>query len=442
MSSTAKGNAFESLVYECLERQILNDQFWARKECCRLFRKKAYYSKDRGSGIEFDISIEIYLPNESDYSILTLVECKDYAKPVRVDDLEEFWAKVQQVAGVNVKAIFASTAAFQNGALRFAESKGFAVVRYLANDTLKWVLKRSASWAGAISHVPLGELRDALTSDRPNGRFYDCVFFVKGAITHSSSRMFETLILQDDNGSHIDIATSVTNPTTQPKPIVPYVERVDIESAAARCLEAVNYNNGPVNLSAICEWQRTASGLSVTHELPLRDAPLTLGTLDFAPNRISVYSNDATSGRARFTLAHELGHVLMNHSQYFIRESTYESDLQANSYTAIDFVDLRRIEWQANFFASSLLLPAAQFSEQTLRIARQLELRDRGFGLIYLDNQADNVAAFFAVTGYLSDAFKVSRQATVIRLKTLGYLNDAREQNGFQNFRSFVIDAD
>ena len=39
-------------------------------------------------------------------------------------------SKVSQVAGANVKGVLASTAPFQEGALRFAESKGFAVLRH------------------------------------------------------------------------------------------------------------------------------------------------------------------------------------------------------------------------------------------------------------------------------------------------------------------------
>ena len=42
-----------------------------------------------------------------------LIECKNYSHAVPVDYAEEFFAKVQQVAAANVKAVIASTASFQ-----------------------------------------------------------------------------------------------------------------------------------------------------------------------------------------------------------------------------------------------------------------------------------------------------------------------------------------
>jgi Zn-dependent peptidase ImmA (M78 family) len=151
-----------------------------------------------------------------------------------------------------------------------------------------------------------------------------------------------------------------------------------------------------------------------------------LGTLRFNPLEIRIYSDSKESGRARFTLAHELGHLFMEHGAGLSMEVTEDSDLRADAYLSLDFVDLRRMEWQANFFAACLLLPAGPFVASFLAVAKQRDLYDRGFGMLYVDHQPVNMANFMAVTSHLSSAFNVSREVTVIRLKGLGYLNDAR----------------
>ena len=92
MNTIEKGDKFEDKIYKLFEQEISEGRFFANKECCRIFQKKGYYSKDRGKEIIFDISIEISLPGQLTYSILTLIECKDYSGKIPVDDVEEFWA--------------------------------------------------------------------------------------------------------------------------------------------------------------------------------------------------------------------------------------------------------------------------------------------------------------------------------------------------------------
>ncbi|HEY4798353.1 MAG TPA: restriction endonuclease [Bacteroidia bacterium] len=139
MSSVNKGNAFEQEVFRHLEDELKNDRLFVAGRTSKIFSKKGYYSRDREKNIITDISIETYLPNATDYSLLTVVECKDYDGTIPVDDIEEFYSKVQQIAGANVKAIFATKSALQKGALTFAKSKRIGVIRYLPSDQIKWL---------------------------------------------------------------------------------------------------------------------------------------------------------------------------------------------------------------------------------------------------------------------------------------------------------------
>ena len=92
-SSLSKGNDLEQKVYDYLRREIEEDRFLVRSNFCRIYQRKGYHSKDRGGDIIFDVSIEIFYPNQQDYSMLFLIECKNYGSSVKVDELEEFHAK-------------------------------------------------------------------------------------------------------------------------------------------------------------------------------------------------------------------------------------------------------------------------------------------------------------------------------------------------------------
>lgn len=441
MNTTELGDRFEGRVFELLQKQIAADEFYVRRECCQLFKKKGYYSRDRGKDIIFDVSVEVTLPGETKYSLLILIECKSYSKPVGVEDLEEFWSKVQQVAGANVKAIVASTSPIQEGGLRFAESRGFGVIRFLRDGSFKWQLKRSASWSATDGVGHPREVRASLTADKPISAYYDCACFVRGALTYSSQNLFEALCMHGASEEQVAMVGRVVNTTRQARPSVPFIEKRDIEARAAGCLQAIGYSDGAVDLARVCDRQRVQSGLSIVYEPPRPLDEHTLGTLSFDPLEIRIYSDSIDSGRARFTLAHELGHLFMEHGACLSMEVTEDTDLQADAYASLDFVDLRRMEWQANFFAACLLLPAGPFVARFLSVAKQRDLYDRGFGMLYVDHQPVNMANFMAVTGQLSSAFSVSREVTVIRLKGLGYLTDARFGSDRNRFVGSATDA-
>jgi hypothetical protein len=140
LSAVAKGDAFENRVFESLRKLVESGDLGLNPDCCRLFQKKGYYSRDRGSDIIVDISIEVWLPNADRWSMLWVCECKDYKKPVPVDDVEEFKAKLNQIAGLNVKGLFTTSSAFQSGALNFSRSNGIGLLRLLPNDQIDTIM--------------------------------------------------------------------------------------------------------------------------------------------------------------------------------------------------------------------------------------------------------------------------------------------------------------
>ncbi len=140
MDTTAKGNIFEDSVFEIIEKELKNDRLGLSPSQVKIFKKKGYFSKDRKSDIIVDIAIEVWPPNADNYSLLWICECKNYSSTVPVNDVEEFKAKLDQIAGKNIKGVIASPNALQQGALDYARSNGIGVVRVLPNNQVTWTM--------------------------------------------------------------------------------------------------------------------------------------------------------------------------------------------------------------------------------------------------------------------------------------------------------------
>jgi hypothetical protein len=151
MNTMAKGNHFEDAVCDVIAEELRNDGLGLSPAIARMFRKKGYFSRDRGANIVVDISIEVWPPGAKNYSLLWVCECKNYGHPIPVDDLEEFKAKLDQIAGKSVKGVFATSHSLQSGALSFAKANGIGVVRILTDKQVRWVAHLSAA---QTSHGP------------------------------------------------------------------------------------------------------------------------------------------------------------------------------------------------------------------------------------------------------------------------------------------------
>lgn len=427
MNSTAKGDRFEAKVFTLLKREISNGHFFVRPECCRFFRKKKYYSDKRKGDIAFDISIEVYLPGRSAYSFLILVECKDYGKRVPVDDAEEFRAKVEQVSGVNVKAVMVSTSAFSQGAFEYCKSMGIGLLRYYDRSTLKWELDRSPS-AITRSMPDWVDIYTGLVTDSHQSRYFDFYCYSGGAHAYSLYTFIRNLV--DDSAEAESVLTPISRLANFQAPLVQYVSAQQIESMSQSALTAIGYSRGSVSLDAVCQWQTLEAGLTVTTGVVPTEKNLTNGTLGrikFDPLEITIFHHaEQYRGRQRFTLAHELAHHLLGHSKYMAAEVCEEKDFERDGPPDIGIEDVQRMEWQANRFASCLLLPRESFLTDFFVLAHEYGLEDRGHGLLFVDEQPCNQRIFFSVTDSLRLKYDVSRSAVEIRLKDFGLLNDTR----------------
>lgn len=183
MSSVSRGNAFENRVFEAVKQQLLGDRLGLSPRLGRPFKKKGYYSRDRESDIIVDISIEVWLPDADQWSMLWVCECKDYSGAVPVSDVEEFKAKLDQITGANRKGLMAVTGALQPGALKYAHSNGIGVVRLLPDDQVEYLLYRMTPdmlYGGA--HLDPTQFSRALTQPAFVGKNRDFYAIAEGQL--------------------------------------------------------------------------------------------------------------------------------------------------------------------------------------------------------------------------------------------------------------------
>jgi hypothetical protein len=53
--------------------------------------------RDRGSRLSFDVVVEVSRKGASGPYLYWLWECKDYTRPIQVNEIEEFYSKIEQV---------------------------------------------------------------------------------------------------------------------------------------------------------------------------------------------------------------------------------------------------------------------------------------------------------------------------------------------------------
>lgn len=424
MDTTKKGNEFEDKIYELFRDYILSNRFWAKKECCKIYQKKGYFSKDRNKNIIFDIAIEISMPGETSYSSLVLIECKNYADKVPVGDVESFLMKAHQVSGGNIKAIVVSNNAFQEGAFSFSNSKGIGLLRYYDRSNLQWVLYRSPS-SIISSNFAMNDSAGAYEGLRKScyeSKYYDFFGCVDQNYTNSLKSFFYSLLKQGQNEKYVESLDIIETFGKKDNCLVKYRQESDIEEICERLHSKIDYISGEVSLVDICSILSEEHGLKIIETLDLPKG--VLGKISFNPLEILILKDHENEPRKRFTLAHELGHFLLGHSEYMSGEICVESSLYSEQQINIGIKDVMRMEWQANHFASYLLLPTSNFIQNFESITARNGLYDRGFGVLYLDNQKCNKESYYNATSPLMKIYNVSRHAIKIKLKKLGFINE------------------
>ncbi len=164
------------------------------------------------------------------------------------------------------------------------------------------------------------------------------------------------------------------------------------ETEAIRLLtETGQVTSAPVNIEAVARHL----GAQVVEEKLDRSVS---GMLYRDGDHVIIGVNSAhVDRRRRFTIAHEIGHLVLHKGRPLVLDHVRVNFRDANSSTASDLEEI-----QANAFAAEVLMPR----DQVIASAKKL-LEDR-------------TVADAAVIEYLAEGFDVSDQAMEYRLINLG----------------------
>lgn len=136
-----KFDEYESYVAERIEAEINAGKHGLDPKSVILRRKPTYYSRARESNIVFDASVEVTRPEQDSPFFYWVIECKYYKHNVPIDDAEEFFAKLQQIGGANIKGTIVTKTGFASGTVKYARAKGIGLWRYDPDGEIVYVVQ-------------------------------------------------------------------------------------------------------------------------------------------------------------------------------------------------------------------------------------------------------------------------------------------------------------
>ncbi|MBF2718903.1 ImmA/IrrE family metallo-endopeptidase [Psychrobacter sp. NG254] len=416
MNTTEKGDKFEDKVLTLLMKEIEDfNTFINPKNHIKVFKKKKYYSRFRKGDIEFDIAIEVYQDKEIlNYSFLILIECKDYKGPVGIDQLNKFLQDVRDLSEDNfsysLKPIMAISSTLAKSAFNVALERGVGLIKINESDGLKWVLNRSFEKYGI--NQALSSESIFVEGDQPN--YYNSSWFF-----NSHDEWFS---------SAKDYIRYITgNKSVGLKSQVKYFAKDSLEDIARGILTNVKYSDGAVSLPDLLSHKSLSSVKLYKEVIPSPHEQNLLGSVDFKSKEIFMYKKEIEDEkRDRFTLAHEISHILLGHGQYLNKDSLEENDL--SDLEILDNSMIAKLEFQANYLASCLLVPKDQLAKIFSKIYSESGLVRRGEFWIYLDNQPENKMIANNIVSKLARYFNVSKSVIKIRLIGFGLLHDESKE--------------
>ena len=398
MSNVKKGNQFEEKSLKIIENLKENGLFGI-KDFLKITPKAKRYSELRKAEIEFDLIIEFKPPNAERPMMTYFIECKNYGKRVPVEQVQKFHSDILQVSGVNAKGIIISRGAFQKSAYNFAESTGMMIIEGESVNNFNIIhYKRSFE---NESKIP----------------------FLEKSLAHN---------LLDEGFISIEkvIDSELLNILTKPKNNQTYgIDKLSKKDIYEISIEELNKINSGILRSAygldvkeLSEYLYKEYEIKIQHFEPKEHNYL--GTCDIDLKTIGISKKIVGTSREMFVLAHEFGHFLL-HQKVVINQTLLDSfnDSKFNFSKGKHNLENPRqwIEWQANYFSISLLLPE---SSLTAKLWQSMQRRDLIKGNFILNDSMDSHKKFQSIVSYLSNHFNVSKTSIIYRLKEYELINE------------------
>ena len=413
VSTLEKGNKLEDKFYQYLldQQNRGNLVFGAHPpELCKIYKQKKYYCKEREANVTFDVVIEVSRQGRTSPQLFVVFECKNHDSNIAEIHVNDFSSKLGRIFKHAAKGVMVVSSPLQSGAENVARNSKMGIVKY-DQDGFEIIADRNGGLCAENRFVRTQIFKEEIpVKSLKFSAYHDGIFF--GSIDHFL-RYLDPSLSTDAEYANDRAGVSAS-----------YISKEEIQKSAQVILKQIDYKGGSVDLAKIC------SNLSVDLQYTNREVrdgngDLILGSANFDRKSILVNSHD-NKQRERFTIAHEIGHFCLQHDQYLRSETILERDLLINTENECSF-NYERLEFQANAFASELLLPTEVFEVATKVGRERLGIINRKFGYIFVDNQLCNYMPYNQLLLELSSYFDVSKQAIEIKFKKMGMLTDERK---------------
>ena len=399
MNTIEKGDIFEAKSLAILQKLIEDETLYISKDQIKIRKKQGYYSKDREKDIIFDLTIEVWPPGADRYVSIYIIECKNYKYRVPISKVEDFHSKILQVSGVNAKGIFVTNSPLQEAAYTFAKNKGMMVIQGDTPENAQIVLYKKSKTDETFK-IPM---------------LYDTI---NDHIVDSGILLLEKIIDK-----------AILNALSEEKSDVAYnidkLLKEDIEKIADNEINQID-ENVLIN----------AEGLSVKlietyiareYRLAIGALPYSstiLGACDMNNNQILIHPSLHGTNRHLFVLCHEFGHFIL-HQKLTMDQMTYDlfEDTEYNFKTGKhDLLNPKHwIEWQANYFASCLILNKVSLYAQIFKCQNRLGISK---GPIILNDSYQSRKMFNQILYWLSNHFNTSKTTIIYKMKEHKFLKE------------------
>ena len=413
MNTTEIGNRLEDKLYEYLLEQKNHDKLVYDvhpASNCTVLKKQKYYCKDRKADVEFDVVVEVRRTGGEEPHSYLIFECKNHKNSVQEKEVRHFSSQIDSCFGHNAKGVFVTTNKLQSGAFNFAKSKALGIAKFDENGIDVVADRKVGTWAENSF------IQTQLADGNKRSKSLKFSAYIGGRYFSSFDQMLYSLETNPSDASAAAKDEKSNSITFLPEPIIQF--------NAQKALSQVNYDGGEVDVEKLCSVLKLDLSYS---ERVVQDADdnTILGSANFAKRSIEI-NQHGNRNRERFTVAHEIGHFYLRHDKYLRAESIVERDLFANLDTE-DTFNYERLEYQANLFASELLLPDNHLRLAVQELRENQQVQDKGFGYIFVDDQPCNYLPYNQILVELSGHFGVSKKAIEIRLKRTDLVTDKRK---------------
>ena len=334
-----KGDYFENLVFKKLKELIKNQDIPGVSRYNEIFLHKQYASKTAPDVmLNPDITIEVYSnSNKETWSNLLVVECKNHGRKIDNSIYREFVGNLSDYPRSGVRGIMVSSAGFTQQVITLAQSDNIALV--VLSEQSDW---ETIIWRKINSFEQHQFGHKVLTGEASTS--YPIVYSGNSFVTVSD-------LLQECG---IPMSKALHIPFMEDNVICKKVEDILqntkylIKENFIDCcfsLIAPNYKFDFVEMQEDC-----------------------LGKCDFKEHVITINSS-LSKHRQNFTIAHELGHIALHSS---IVENLFSiEDRESDKNTIISKSIYGRMEYQANTFASYLLMPNIPFMAEVNKLFKE-----------------------------------------------------------------------